>query len=310
MPMSFVHARFFLLLMAVSAAFVNGDELANPLAEVPGIWAGDQTIARYENAYFSLRGHFVQGGLLLGRLRQSDAVRFGDHDLPLTDEKYFVLGLDRDAPSTLTLTARSGDQGSPVFEFPIARRDYVIQRIEGVAQQHVTPDPAQVARSRRESAKVGAARRQRVQASDFLGGFEWPAQGPLTGVFGSQRVYNGEPRRPHYGVDVAGPVGAPVTAPAAGIVTLAEPDLFFSGGTLILDHGHGLSSTFLHLSRLLVKPGERIERGQRIAEIGATGRATGPHLDWRMNWTRGAHSVRIDPQLLVHGSPELQSKKE
>ncbi|MBT8149288.1 MAG: M23 family metallopeptidase, partial [Pseudomonadales bacterium] len=118
-------------------------------------------------------------------------------------------------------------------------------------------------------------------------------------VFGSQRVYNGEPRRPHYGVDVARPTGTPVVAPAAGLVTLAEPDLYFSGGTLIIDHGHGLSSTFLHLHKLLVNVGDLIAQGDVVAEIGATGRVTGAHLDWRMNWTGAGRNVRLDPQLLV-----------
>jgi murein DD-endopeptidase MepM/ murein hydrolase activator NlpD len=118
-------------------------------------------------------------------------------------------------------------------------------------------------------------------------------------VFGSQRVYNGEPRRPHYGVDVAGPVGTLVKAPAAGVVTLAHNNMFFSGGTLILDHGHGISSSFLHLSEILVKENDEVAQGQVIAKIGATGRVTGAHLDWRMNW----FERRIDPQLLVPAMP-------
>ena len=123
----------------------------------------------------------------------------------------------------------------------------------------------------------------------------WPAKGRISGVYGSQRILNGEPRRPHYGVDVAAPVGTLVHAPADGLVTLANEDMFFSGGTLILDHGHALSSSFLHLSAILVKEGQRVRQGDPIAKIGATGRATGPHLDWRMNLGRD----RLDPQLLV-----------
>jgi murein DD-endopeptidase MepM/ murein hydrolase activator NlpD len=123
--------------------------------------------------------------------------------------------------------------------------------------------------------------------------------GPITGVYGSQRVYNGVPKNPHYGVDYAAPTGTEVVAPAAGIVRLAHPDLFYSGGTMIIDHGHGLSSSFLHLSGLLVAEGARVTRGQPIALVGATGRATGPHLDWRMNW----HQQRIDPQLVLETLP-------
>lgn len=133
-------------------------------------------------------------------------------------------------------------------------------------------------------------------AQDFI----WPAVGPISGVYGSRRILNGEPRRPHYGVDVAGPVGQPVYAPADGLVTLYVPDMYYSGGTMIIDHGYGISSTFLHLSKEHVEVGQRVKQGDLIAEIGATGRVTGPHLDWRMNW----FEKRVDPQLLVPSQPE------
>ena len=126
-----------------------------------------------------------------------------------------------------------------------------------------------------------------------------PATGRISGVYGSQRVYNGTPGSPHYGVDVAVPTGHPVRAPGPGRVTLAEPDLFYSGGTVILDHGYGLSSSFLHMSALHVKVGDEVSTGDLIGEVGATGRATGPHLDWRMSWL----NQRIDPQLLVPAMP-------
>ncbi|MGY0583956.1 MAG: M23 family metallopeptidase, partial [Paraglaciecola chathamensis] len=131
--------------------------------------------------------------------------------------------------------------------------------------------------------------------TDFSQDFIWPAQGPISGVYGSQRVLNGQPKRPHYGVDVAAPTGTPVYAPADGVVTLFVPDMYYSGGTMIIDHGLGVSSTFLHLSKGLVQVGDNVKQGQLVAEIGATGRVTGAHLDWRMNWM----NVRIDPALLV-----------
>ncbi|MDB2409556.1 M23 family metallopeptidase [Pseudomonadales bacterium] len=264
-------------------------------------WASPSTVEpNTASLNFTVTGDLKQGGLLIGQLDAGSTIYYKDRPLPVTADGRFIIGLDRDAPSLISLKIISADQSSSkLHELKVAPRDYAIQRIEGVAKQYVSPDPAQVKRSRKESAMVRAARKQQRQQKDFLDGFIWPAKGPISGVFGSQRVYNGEPRRPHYGVDVAAPVGTPVIAPAAGLVTLAEPDLFFSGGTLIVDHGHGLSSTFLHLSKLLVAPGDTVEQGDAIAEIGATGRVTGPHLDWRMNWTHGKHSVRIDPQLLV-----------
>ena len=147
---------------------------------------------------------------------------------------------------------------------------------------------------------VASARARRDQRTDYAAPFAWPARGRISGVYGSQRILNGEPRRPHFGVDVAAPTGTPVYAPAPGIVTLAHEDMYFSGGTLIIDHGHGLSSSFLHLSEILVEAGTYVSRGDLIARIGATGRASGPHLDWRMNWL----DRRVDPQRLVKGLPE------
>lgn len=245
-----------------------------------------------------LRGELVQGGLLYGRLQEGQRVYYRGQALPLDAQRRFVVGLDRDAPSTLVLTLAEA-QGEHEVKLAIAPREYDIQYIEGVKKKYVAPDPEQVARSRRESAKVVEARSVVRQQNDFFEGFIWPVKGPITGVFGSQRVYNGEPRRPHYGVDIARPTGTVARAPASGVITLAEPDLFFSGGTLIIDHGHGLSSSFLHLSRLLVGVGQAVVQGEPVAEIGATGRVTGAHLDWRMNWTAGGENIRIDPQLLV-----------
>ncbi len=255
-----------------------------------------------------LTGPLKQGGLLVGQVKEGAAVQYQDQLLPITPDGRFIIGLDRDAPNKIELAVINENNEYEYHDLNIRARDYVIQRIEGVAKQYVSPDPVQVKRSRKEAAKVRLARKQQRPQQDFLNGFIWPANGPITGVFGSQRVYNGEPRRPHYGLDVAGPIGAPVIAPAAGLVTLAEPDLFFSGGTLIIDHGHGLSSTFLHLSKLLVTTGDSVTQGQDIAEMGATGRVTGSHLDWRMNWTDGKTSVRIDPELLVEvgGNQSIQ----
>jgi murein DD-endopeptidase MepM/ murein hydrolase activator NlpD len=168
----------------------------------------------------------------------------------------------------------------------------------------VTPPPERLERIRRERKLVGAAKARHLSRPDLLldalAGFEWPAVGPISGVYGSQRIYNGTPRSPHYGVDVAMPTGTPVYAPSAGVVTLAEPDLFYSGGTIILDHGFRLSSSFLHLSKLHVEVGQEVNQGDLIAEIGASGRATGAHLDWRMSW----RDQRIDPQLLAPPMPK------
>ena len=166
-------------------------------------------------------------------------------------------------------------------------------------QRTVEPPPEQLQRIRSDSAVVREARRSVTAKTDFLSGFIKPLEGPITGVYGSQRVYNGVPKSPHYGLDYAAPTGTIVNAPASGLVRLAHPDLFYSGGTLIIDHGHGLTSSFLHLSDILVSEGSVVQRGDAIAKVGATGRATGPHLDWRMNW----RNVRIDPALVLQAFP-------
>ena len=154
---------------------------------------------------------------------------------------------------------------------------------------------AVLTRIKDDNRAVGKARALRDERIGFMQQFIWPAEGRISGVYGSQRVLNGKPKNPHYGVDVAGPVGQPVYAPADGVITLYHPDLYYSGGTLIMDHGHGITSTFLHLSKGHVKKGQVVKQGDLIAEIGATGRVTGPHLDWRMNWL----NQRVDPALLV-----------
>lgn len=246
-------------------------------------------------AALSLDGPLVQGGLLIGRTEPGARVALDGSRLRVSSRGEFLVGFDRDAPLTMTLEVTLPDGTRERRRLEVARRSYEIQRIDGLPPRKVTPSEEDMRRIRREVALVKSARARDDDRTDFLAGFRWPAHGRITGVYGSQRILNGEPRRPHYGVDVAAPVGTEVVAPAPGVVTLAHDDMFFSGGTLIIDHGHRLSSSFLHLSEILVKEGERVERGQPIARIGATGRVTGPHLDWRMNFG----DARVDPQLLV-----------
>lgn len=267
---------------------------------VPAYVASAQiSTAQASSEPFSMRGHFEQGGIVFGQLRSGESVWIDGKQLRLTDTREFVFGIDRDAPENLQITVVDGNGKERQFHYQIRQRQYDIQRVEGVQQKHVSPPKDVLDRISAEAAKVRQARTLDDPRKDFLQEFAWPLKGPITGVYGSQRVYNGTPKSPHYGVDIAGPVGAIVKAPSPGVVTLAEADLYFSGGTLILDHGHGLSSTFIHLSKVLVEQGQRVEQGQPIAEVGATGRATGPHLDWRMNW----FDVRVDPQLLMQDKP-------
>ena len=246
-----------------------------------------------------LQGSLQQGSLLLGTVEKGSRAFYRDRALPVTASGQFLLGLGRDAPASIELRIVDSEGLQTVQKYEVAKRDYRIQRVYGVPSKTVDPSASDLARIRNDSALVASARREITSKEDFLDGFQLPLDGPITGVYGSQRVYNGVPKSPHYGVDYAAPTGTQVLSPAAGIVRLAHRDLFYSGGTLIVDHGHGLSSSFLHLSDVLVAEGTRVSRGQPIAKVGATGRATGPHLDWRMNW----HNERIDPQLVLETLP-------
>lgn len=247
-----------------------------------------------------LRGPLMQGGLIIGQAPAGSQVRLDGQALRVSPQGNFVFGLGRDHPAQIDLRVVLPDGAQWQRRLNIASRSYQVQRIDGLPPSKVSPDAEALKRIRAEGAQVAGARKTDAARVDFLQDFVWPSVGPISGVYGSQRILNGQPRRPHYGVDVAAPTGTPVVAPAAGVVTLAHPDMYYSGGTLIVDHGHGVSSSFLHLSRIDVEVGKRVEQGQKIAEIGATGRVTGAHLDWRMNWFK----QRIDPALLVPDMPQ------
>jgi hypothetical protein len=242
-------------------------------------------------------GSLRQGALLWTAVAPGSAVTLDGETLTVSADGIVVMGFDRDAASTAVLEIAGPAPCEQTLA--VAPREYRIQRVDGVPQRTVEPDPADLERIRREAALVRAARTKSSSLVDFAAGFQWPLLGPISGVYGSQRVYNGKPGRPHYGVDVAAPTGTPIAAPAPGVVVLAEPDLFYSGGTVIIDHGSQVSSTFLHLSRVTAQVGQRVVVGDLLGEVGATGRATGPHLDWRMNW----RNRRVDPQLLVPPMP-------
>jgi murein DD-endopeptidase MepM/ murein hydrolase activator NlpD len=247
----------------------------------------------------TIRGQWQQGGTLFGSVTPGYSLQLDGRKVRTTSTGEFVFGLGADAPRQVTLILTDPQGRSEKRTYEVKQRQYQVQRVNGVEQKHVTPPPELLARIERENELTRKARLLDDDRTDFLQDFIWPLSGPITGVYGSRRVFNGTPRSPHYGLDIAAPTGTKVVAPAAGVVTLAEDDLFYSGGTLILDHGYGLSSTFIHLSKILVAVGDRIEQGQAIAEVGATGRVTGPHLDWRMNW----FDVRLDPALLMEGKP-------
>ena len=242
----------------------------------------------------ALSGNFTQGGHLIGKALPGFAFTFNARRLRIDDAGQFVFGFHRDAstPQTLTLITPKGKKVA--WAITIAQRTYDIQAIDGLPPAKVTPPKSVLARIKNDNQLVKQARLFNSPLPYFKQEFIWPSKGVITGVYGSQRILNGLPKRPHYGIDIAAPTGTAVRAPAGGIIRLAT-DLYYSGGTLILDHGHGLSSAFLHLDQLKVAVGTRVEQGEILATIGATGRVTGPHLDWRINW----FDTRLDPAFLV-----------
>jgi murein DD-endopeptidase MepM/ murein hydrolase activator NlpD len=247
-----------------------------------------------------IRSPWIQGGLILGQTEPGNKLRFLNYDVRVSPSGNFVIGLGRDAPTKAVLIETFPSGRSQTHEFTVTQRQYNEQRVNGVPQHTVAVPESALRRIGEENKLAKNARQIDSNREDFLQKFSWPAKGIISGVYGSRRIYNGEPRRPHYGVDIAAPEGTHVVAPISGKVTLVHTDMYFSGGTLIIDHGYGVSSTFIHLHKILVSDGDEVQKGQLIAKIGSTGRATGPHLDWRMNW----FDQRLDPQLLMDSLPE------
>ncbi|MTI13826.1 M23 family metallopeptidase [Sansalvadorimonas verongulae] len=243
----------------------------------------------------------TQGSLFLGKTTPGNKVFYKDQPVMLTTEGDFVIGFGRDASLEQSYIVETPHGKQTTYTLQLQSRDYKIQRIEGVPGKYVVPPESRLLRIKDDNRQIGEARASRTERDDFLSGFLQPVDGPITGVYGSQRYFNGKPRRPHYGLDYAAPTGTPVLSPAAGKVVLAHPDMYFSGGTMIIDHGMGVTSSFLHLSKLLVKPGDIVKQGQPVAEVGATGRVTGAHLDWRINWG----NVRLDPELVMRDYPMI-----
>lgn len=247
----------------------------------------------------SLDGAASQGGLMIGRTAPGAQVTLDERAIKVGPDGIFVIGFGRDhGPTAVLRVAAAGE--TLARPLAIAQRSYDIQRIDGLPPTQVTPPEAVLARIRGDAARVRAARDRDSDLTGFARPFVWPVTtGRISGVYGSQRVLNGAARQPHYGIDIAAPTGTPVVAPADGVVGLVEPDLYFSGATLLIDHGHGVSSTFLHLDAIEVTAGQAVRQGERIATVGSSGRSTGPHLDWRINW----FERRIDPALVVPPFP-------
>ena len=273
--MSTLHRREFVLAgMALAAvpAVARGQAAATGLSGVPG--------------------EAVQGALVIGEVGPGAEVWVDAKPVRVQNGR-FCFGFGRDAAKPAAVRVRF-EGGREITRMVAPQtRNFVIQRIDGLPEQYVSPPPDVLERIRRDAYAVGEARARDTNEMWFADNFIWPADGPISSIYGSQRILNGEPREPHYGVDIAAPEGALIRAPVGGIVTLAQ-DLYLSGNTMVIDHGHGVSTSYLHMSRVDVKVGDRLNQGDQLGLVGKTGRATGPHLCWRLNWFQ----TRLDVALL------------
>jgi murein DD-endopeptidase MepM/ murein hydrolase activator NlpD len=269
--------RLFLLALWLTGAAAGGARAAAPTPEV------------------EIAGDVQPGALIRGRTAPGNRVRMNGRPLSLDDEGYFIFGLGRDASGAVRLEVTAPDGAAQIHSLAIRPRAYDVQCIDGLPQGKVTPDQAALDRIAREQKSIDAARARRSDTRGYRAQFRWPVKGRISGVYGSQRILNGVAKNPHAGLDIAAPTGTPILAPAAGHVVLAAADLYYSGNTVIVDHGLGLSSTLIHMSRMSVAVGDRVQAGDKLGEVGMTGRATGPHLHWGINWL----DQRLDPQLLL-----------
>jgi len=232
-------------------------------------------------------GKFVQGSFILGKTEPGSEVFIDKKKVKVTSDGYFAFGLGRDRNNDVVIIINEKKIVKKVF-----KREYNIQKIDGLEEKKVTPPEEFYERIKRENRWIGVARAIDSDLTFFKNKFSIPVENAIiTGVYGSQRILNGKPKWPHYGLDFAADEGTKIKAMLDGVVTLVESDLFYTGGTLIFDHGHGISTLYMHMEKILVKKGQKVKQGDIIGTVGSTGRATGAHLDVRLNW----FDVRLDP---------------
>jgi murein DD-endopeptidase MepM/ murein hydrolase activator NlpD len=237
-------------------------------------------------------GKFIQGHFILGKTNPGANILINKKKIKVSKDGYFAFGIEKDRKFDMIIN----ENGKKIIK-QVQKRKYNIQRIEGLPKKKVTPPEEFYARIKRENLLIAKAREVDSNLSFFKDIFIIPVDDAIiTGVYGSQRILNGIPKWPHYGLDFAQKKGAPVKAMNNGIVTLAEKDLFYTGATIIFDHGHGISTLYMHMDKIFVNVGDHVKKGDIVGTVGASGRATGPHLDIRLNW----FDVRLDPQTILN----------
>jgi|TARA_B110000444_G_C18782797_1_gene568329 murein DD-endopeptidase MepM/ murein hydrolase activator NlpD len=253
-------------------------------------------ISSSHNLYaVEFKGKFEQGSFVLGKTNPGSNVEVDHKKVRVSKDGYFAFGLGRDRKKDIVIKIIK-DGKSEIFEKKVYRRKYEIQRIDGLPKKQVTPPKEVYDRIKKDNILIGKAREVDSSLDHFKNKFIKPVDNAIiTGVYGSQRILNGKPRRPHFGLDYAADEGTPIKAMMNGVVTLAEKNLYFTGGTIIFDHGHGISTLYMHMKDVGVKKGQAVKQGEIIGTVGKTGRSTGPHLDIRLNW----FNVKLDPASIL-----------
>ena len=241
------------------------------------------------------KGKFLQGHYILGITDSSAKITVDKKEVKVSKDGYFVFGIDRDRKFDLIITKVIDGKKEKIIK-QVLKRKYTIQRIDGLEESKVTPPESVYKRIKEENNRIGEARAINSDLPFFKKQFIMPVKGIISGVYGSQRILNGKPKWPHYGIDIAAKQGTKIKSSATGIVTMAESDLYYTGGTIIMDHGHGISTIYSHLATLNVKIGDEVLQGDIIGTVGSTGRSTGPHLDFRVNWFQ----TRLDPMSVLN----------
>jgi len=240
-------------------------------------------------------GKFIQGHFILGKTETDSKIIIDKKEIKVSKDGYFVFGIDRDRKFDILITKISNGKKEKIVK-KIFKRKYKIQKIDGLPENKVTPPESVYKRIKKENNAIGEARAINSDLNYFKSKFIMPVDGIITGVYGSQRILNGKPKWPHYGIDIAADQGTHIKSSGSGIVTMAEDDLYYTGGTVIMDHGHGISTIYSHLENVLVSVGDKINQGDIIGTVGSTGRSTGPHLDFRINWFQ----TRLDPMTVIN----------